>query len=64
RRFGMGWVADPDSADGIADALTVAWAKRPPPSAGAASGAASGERESFTRRGLAERLARTLSEIA
>lgn len=64
RRFGMGWVADPDSADSIADALTVAWARRAPPSAaGAASGATSGERESFTRRSLTERLARTLSEI-
>ena len=60
RHFGMGWVADPDSADGIADALTVAWAKRPPPPAGATVG----ERESLTRRSLTERLARTLSEIA
>ena len=64
RRFGMGWVADPDSAEGIADALTVAWARRPPPPPDVASGGAPGDRESFTRRRLTERLARTLSEIA
>ena len=68
RRFGLGWVADPDAPERIADALEEAWARRapkavPPPAAGAA-GAGAADRESFTRRRLTERLARVLSEIA
>ena len=71
RRFGLGWVADPDAPERIADALEEAWARRAPPAPHAptapASTAATGapaDRESFTRRRLTERLALTLSEIA
>lgn len=63
RRFGMGWVADPDSPELIADALTQAWARRAPPAPGAPDAPAV-DRESCTRRKLTERLAQTLSEIA
>jgi len=66
RRFGMGWVADPDAPEQIADAITEALARRAPPAASAAPAAAapgSADRESYTRRRLTERLARTLSEI-
>lgn len=66
RRFGMGWVANPDAPEQIADALTEAWARRAPPAAPVATSApiaTSADRESYTRRRLTERLARTLSEI-
>ena len=65
RRFGLGWVADPDRPDQIAAALEEAWARRPASGAASSPGAgiATADRESFTRRRLTEQLARTLSEI-
>jgi glycosyltransferase involved in cell wall biosynthesis len=58
RRLGMGWVAPPDSADRIADALDAAWAGGFTPRGAAA------DRAPFTRRALASELARLLGEIA
>ena len=67
RRLGLGWVADPERPEQIAAALEEAWARRASPASGGAGGGATGiaptDRESFTRRRLTERLARTLSEI-
>jgi glycosyltransferase involved in cell wall biosynthesis len=58
RRLGMGWVAPPDSADRIADALDAAWSGSITPRGVAA------DRAPFTRRALAGQLARLLEEIA
>ncbi|HEX7077903.1 MAG TPA: glycosyltransferase [Candidatus Eisenbacteria bacterium] len=74
RRLRMGWVADPAAPEKIAEALDAAWAAR-----AAARGARGrdgdergagvpghtpAEREPFTRRAAAERLAGLLGEIA
>lgn len=59
RRLRMGWVADPGSPGAIADALDAAWT-RP----AGVPGHTPTEREPYTRRAAAERLAAILREIA
>jgi glycosyltransferase involved in cell wall biosynthesis len=57
RGMGCGWVVPPDSPSRVADALESAWRGEAPPRHAPA------DREAYTRRNLAARLARILEEL-